>query len=220
MAPTTAKPTPNPERRKVARDGLLAALERLVQQGASIAEISVERLISEAGISRWRFYNYFADKSDLLLACFEEIRRELEQVGAILWDLDTAPTRAELRRVLRSIAAAYTPHATLLDAMNDTRAYDKPTRDALDAMERTRIDRWQAHIARGQHGGWIKPHLLAAETATLIEYTGVRGFEQLAAHATDPESALNDFADAFAQYVWFVLYDRAAPCDAAAVTGS
>ena len=59
----------------------------------------------------------------------------------------------ELRTALRSIAIAYRPHSTLLAALYDVATYDRTTRDELDAMEATRIQRWSKHISRGQRRG-------------------------------------------------------------------
>ena len=45
---------------------LLDATERLMRDGASFTELSVDRLSTEAGISRASFYIYFEDKGQLL----------------------------------------------------------------------------------------------------------------------------------------------------------
>src|SRR4051794_34010288 len=54
------------ERRDNIRRRLLAVLENLLDKGENFTEVSVERLVSEAGISRSTFYVYFEDKGDLL----------------------------------------------------------------------------------------------------------------------------------------------------------
>lgn len=194
---------PAPDRAQATREALLAALERLVQDGDSVQEISIERLIKEAGVSRWRFYKYFSDKGDLLRSCFDEIRRELEAVGEAIWSMGAAPTAAELEIALQEIASAYLPHGTLLAAIQDTAPYDGATRRQLETMETARIARWRGHIELGQRNGWIKPNLDAAETAAWIEFTGTRGFQQMVGAG---ESTLDEFAAAFASFVWFVLY--------------
>ena len=58
---------------------LLDATERLMRDGASFTELSVDRLSSEAAISRASFYIYFEDKGHLL-------RRLAGQVFADLAD--------------------------------------------------------------------------------------------------------------------------------------
>jgi len=48
------------------RRRLLEVVQQLLDEGESFTEMSVERLVSEAGISRSTFYVYFEDKGDLL----------------------------------------------------------------------------------------------------------------------------------------------------------
>jgi len=54
------------ERREEIERQLLDATERLMAAGASFTELSVDRLATEAGISRASFYIYFEDKGYLL----------------------------------------------------------------------------------------------------------------------------------------------------------
>src|SRR5215213_3920139 len=44
------------------------AIERLVDDGSTYAELSVDRLVDEAGVARSTFYKYFGDKSGLLVS--------------------------------------------------------------------------------------------------------------------------------------------------------
>lgn len=54
------------QRREQMERRLLDATERLMRDGASFTELSVDRLSGEAGISRASFYIYFEDKGHLL----------------------------------------------------------------------------------------------------------------------------------------------------------
>src|ERR1700743_4007749 len=67
------------QRRAQMEPRLLDATERLMCDGASFTELSVDRLSTEAGISRASFYIYFEDKGHLL-------RRLAGQVFADLAD--------------------------------------------------------------------------------------------------------------------------------------
>ena len=67
MPSVTRKPqTKRQERREQIERRLLDATERLMRDGASFTELSVDRLSSEAGMSRASFYIYFEDKGHLL----------------------------------------------------------------------------------------------------------------------------------------------------------
>ena len=63
---------------------LLDATERLMSEGASFTEISVDRLSTEAGISRASFYIYFDDKGHLLRRLAGQVFGDLA-AGAERW---------------------------------------------------------------------------------------------------------------------------------------
>ena len=46
----------------------MEATEKLLREGNSYADLSVEAIAARAGISRTTFYDYFEDKRELLLA--------------------------------------------------------------------------------------------------------------------------------------------------------
>src|SRR5271154_5732039 len=71
MPSVTRKPQANREqerqqRREQLERQLLDATERLMRDGTSFTELSVDRLATEAGMSRASFYIYFEDKGHLL----------------------------------------------------------------------------------------------------------------------------------------------------------
>ena len=67
MPSVTRKPqAKRQERREQIERRLLDATERLMRDGASFTELSVDRLSTEAAMSRASFYIYFEDKGHLL----------------------------------------------------------------------------------------------------------------------------------------------------------
>ena len=91
------------QRRDDVRRRLLAVVEELLMRGESYAEISVERLVSEAKLSRSTFYVYFEDKGDLLRAWFAQVIEELEDAAGRWWGLDGTATKADLRAALADV---------------------------------------------------------------------------------------------------------------------
>ncbi|HEY5854151.1 MAG TPA: helix-turn-helix domain-containing protein, partial [Aldersonia sp.] len=70
---TRRQHTTRAQRRAAIEQAMLAATERLMESGTSFTELSVDRLASEAGISRPTFYVYFEDKGDVLRRLAERI---------------------------------------------------------------------------------------------------------------------------------------------------
>src|SRR3712207_7614489 len=68
------------EKRAAIEASVLEATEALLAEGASFAELNIERIATRAGISRTAFYFYFRDKRELLvrLTRSEEHTSELQ----------------------------------------------------------------------------------------------------------------------------------------------
>jgi AcrR family transcriptional regulator len=195
------------KRRDDVRQRLLGVVEQLLASGESYAAISVERLVSEARLSRSTFYVYFEDKGALLRAWFAHVMEELEDAVASWWKLDGDATRADLRSALEQIVVTYRPHATLMAAVFETASYDGTVRDEVSLMMSRNVAALRAHIKLGQRRGWIDPNLLPAETAAWLTWMSERGQHQMVRTADDAE--VERLIDAYTDIVWNTLYEFA-----------
>ena len=191
-------------RRDDVRDRLLAVVERQLGSGESYTELSVERLVSEAGISRSTFYVYFEDKGDLLRAWFTEVEAELDSAARDWWGLDSSSRREDLHSALDRVVKAYRPHTTLMAAMYDAAAYDAGVRALVETMMGANIAGLRKHIRVGQRDGFIDPDLPAQQTAQWLTWMAERGLHQLVRTAGDAE--LERLIDAYTAIVWNTLY--------------
>jgi AcrR family transcriptional regulator len=192
------------ERRDEARRRLLGVVEKLLEEGESFTEISVERLVSEAGMSRSTFYVYFEDKGDLLRAWFAEITAELSDAASGWLTLGADATQADLRVALERVVKTYKPHTTLMAATYDAAAYDASVRELVEAMMDGNVAGLRKHIKAGQAGGSIDPSLPAAQTAAWLTWMAERGLHQLVRTASPAE--LEKLIDAYTGIVWNTLY--------------
>jgi TetR/AcrR family transcriptional regulator, ethionamide resistance regulator len=131
------------ERRAAIEASVLRATEELLEEGASFAELGIERIATRAGISRTAFYFYFRDKRELLVRLTEEVNAELLAAASTWWS-----GSADLRTALREIASLYREHGALLRAVVEVSTYDdevagfwrelvgrfaEPTRERIEA---------------------------------------------------------------------------------------
>ena len=56
---------------------MLEATEALLTEGASFAELNIERIATRGGISRTAFYFYFRDKRELLMRLTSDVNEQL-----------------------------------------------------------------------------------------------------------------------------------------------
>jgi TetR/AcrR family transcriptional regulator, ethionamide resistance regulator len=135
-------------------DLILDALERLLAK-KSMAELDVEPIAVEAGITRTRFYHYFDSKHAALAALLRRLRGVL---GAAYkhpdsWFLGRAPhvrPRESLRRTIDIVAKSWWPHRFVIRETSDLWGAPADVRDAwlhgidfaadqvADAIERER----------------------------------------------------------------------------------
>ena len=201
---TRRKSSSREARREALRSRLLDTVERLIGDGEVFAELSVERLVSEAGVSRSTFYVYFEDKGDLLTTWFEEVSTDLADVAAAWWDLDSFATIADLHAVLDQIVRKYRPHMTLMAAVYDTASYDPSVQSLVDSMMGVNIAGLRKHIRAGQEAGFVDPNLAPQETSAWLTWMAERGFHQLV--RTADEAGVDRLIDAYTSIVWNTLY--------------
>src|SRR5436189_5393598 len=105
-----ASVTRRPHSDRAARRGeigrrLLVAVETLLADGESFTEVSVERLVAEAQISRSTFYVYFEDKGDLLQALTEDVMTKVIDAARAWWELPPEADRADVEVAMRGLVA-------------------------------------------------------------------------------------------------------------------
>jgi TetR/AcrR family transcriptional regulator, ethionamide resistance regulator len=115
-APLTAK-------RAAVQAAVLSATEALLTEGASYADLNIERIATRAGISRTAFYFYFRDKRELLMRLTEDVNELLYQ-QADIWFSGAGDPEPEIRQALTNIAALYAEHGVLLRAIVEVSTYD------------------------------------------------------------------------------------------------
>ena len=195
------------QRRDDIRAKLLAAVEQMLGDGESFTELSVERLVAQAGVARSTFYVYFEDKGELLRAWLEDITDSLDDSAKDWWGLDGRAGRDDLRKALSSIVLTYRPHTNLMAAAFDAAAYDPAVREAAMALMTHNAAGLRKHIKAGQRDGFVDATLPAAEVAQWLTWMAERGLHQLVRGAND--ATVETLIDAYTAIVWNTLY---APC--------
>jgi AcrR family transcriptional regulator len=123
-SPVVHREGPATAKRAQIQAQVLAATERLLGEGASYAELNVERIARAAGISRTAFYFYFKDKRDLLMRLAGAITDELYHQADIWFSGDGDPD-AEIRQALTEVRALYDAHGVLIRAVVEVSTYDE-----------------------------------------------------------------------------------------------
>lgn len=205
MPSVTRKPPAGRQgRRTQIERRLLDATERLMNGGASFTELSVDRLATEAGISRASFYIYFEDKGHLLLGLARQVFDELARGGERWWAVAARRDPADVHTAMAAIIASYRRHQALLGAIGEMSAYDPLVGATYHDLLTGIAARLTRVIEDGQADGSIRRTLPAAATASALTWMVERSCQQnLPANPSGEDAEL---ADALTEIVWGALY--------------
>jgi AcrR family transcriptional regulator len=205
MPSVTRKPQANrEERRERIERQLLDATDRLMADGTSFTELSVDKLATEAGISRASFYIYFEDKGHLLRRLATQVFGDLTQAAQQWWSVAGRRDPADAHAAMSGIVASYRRHQPVLIALTEMSSYDPLVAQTYRELLAGISDQLTKVIEDGQSDGSIRPQLPAAATASTLTWMVERSCHQnLPSH---PASYDAELADTITQIVWGALY--------------
>lgn len=211
MPSVTRKPqAKREERRERIERQLLDATDRLMADGTSFTELSVDRLATEAGISRASFYIYFEDKGHLLRRLASQVFGDLTAAAERWWGVAERRDPADVRAAMAGIIASYRRHQPVLIALNEMSGYDPLVGQTYRELLTGIGDQMTRVIEDGQAGGSIRPQLPAATTASTLTWMVERTCHQNL--PSRPASYDAELADTLTQIIWGALYlDEPAP---------
>ncbi len=153
-------------RRAAVEADVLRATEELLREGASYAELGVERIARRAGIPRTAFYVHFRDKRDLLVRLTTDANRQLVAAAETWWS-----GGADIRDALGAAATLYREHGALLRVVVEVSTYD----EAIARFWRDLVGRFvgatQQRIEAGQAAGQALPGPAPATAFALVWMT-------------------------------------------------
>jgi AcrR family transcriptional regulator len=155
MARATVRQT-----RQESRERIVRAVEQLVRK-RSYSDLTVDELMSEAGLGRTIFYRHFDDLGDLLMQTSRAAIEELFEAQSSL----VAARPGDVRGALRAAAEVYQRHGPLLRCVSEAASVDERIAEGYAAM-RERFDDLAEQSLRDVLGD--AQHADLAETARAL----------------------------------------------------
>lgn len=197
---STAERIDRRQTRDATEQRILDGTTRLLDAGASLAGLSVNRIVEESGVSRATFYLHFTDKRGLVNRLAERELTAFEALTAsFLADPDAG--REELAEVAREMIALWRAHAGVLSSLIELAEYDAESREA-----------WQAVV--GAVAAQIKTAMLerrsdltddeASDISQVIAWAGERSLHQMLGRDSTDQRA-EAIASAMTEVIWRVV---------------
>ena len=186
---------------------LLAAVESLLQEGASFSSITIESLAARAGISRASFYIHFQDKVELLEEWLPQVRRDLMEVCSQWYDADPAIDRPALKTIIADIIRAYLARMTLMLAAHEAAQYDATLRTDFNAAFQQHVHALVRHIRAGQKAGTVAAHVQPGDAAEWL--IGMLDRVPMGIPRGTPAKDLERHIEAATHIIWSALYASA-----------
>ncbi|MGC4877631.1 TetR/AcrR family transcriptional regulator [Micromonospora sp. DT43] len=209
MPSITRRRPPNPEGRAAVEARVLAATERLLQEGVRFTDLGVQRIAAEAGVARSTFYTHFRDKSELLMRLAGTMRESsFDRTGS--WDPGGPDPLARLTEVFADVIRIYRTYAPVLAAVSEVAAYDEAVREYWATGLEQFVSRTVEALRIEQRAGRTPADLDVVAASRLIVVGGDRF---LADHVstTSPDPAADAAAAReLAATWWYGVYRRPA----------
>jgi TetR/AcrR family transcriptional regulator, ethionamide resistance regulator len=182
---------------------LRAALTESMADGTAFRDLSVERIVSTAGVARSTFYTYFDDKSAMLTALSAHSLLRLYE-GPRSWIRRGAQvSRDDIHAGMRQIIDTFLEDEVLMRAAAEAAAYDPVVRETYVGG----VDDYAASLARFIRAGVRADRMrevAPASTATALAWMTERTVSRIAPGASP--STLADTAEALTDIFWRTLF--------------
>lgn len=191
-------------RRDAVRRRLQDAVERLLAD-SSFMELSVERIVGEAEISRSTFYVYYEDKGDLLHALTQGVVRDGIRASGTWFGRPAAGGKDELRDALKRLFDHYRAHSHLVAAVVEASTYDQRLREGYESEVGDAVRSVAEHLRAGQEQGTVRADLAPDPVASWVVWMMERGLHQLVSGAKGKE--VTRLLDSLTEILWNTLYE-------------
>jgi AcrR family transcriptional regulator len=182
---------------------LRAALAELMADGAAFRDISVERLITSAGMARSTFYVHFDDKFAMLAALSATTLKRLYTAQRTWMGKDRDVTAADVRDSMRRLFDAFADDEAVMRAVAEAAVYDPKIREAYVSSVQDYAGALERYIRRGQKGGWVTD-LAPSPTGQVLAWMTERTVTQVAAGMS--ARRLDALADSLARVICSTLF--------------
>jgi AcrR family transcriptional regulator len=181
--------------RRTNEDALLRATIHLLENGAAFADLGIEQIVKQAGLSRPTFYTYFRDKRELVLTLGQILQDDLATVTGPWFAGEDITTRQTITAVLD----VFTRHRGALRAITEAATYDPEVGDFWRRFHDGFVPEVSKRVTAGDPA--LPPEAVTARAYALVYMTERTLVEQLSRRLTTDEALVDQLAWIWAEAV-------------------
>ena len=185
-APAPRRAPGGPAKGDRRRQAIIDAVERLLRE-QTIAQLAVESIAAEAGISRSGFYFYFESKYAALREALADVATEIVVAGDAFFAPTGEPPEQMLPRALADVADLWERHADLMIAVVDAAHTDAGGTAMWQAWVERLVELIGERIDRGRADGEMPPGAPGRDLARVITLTNTAVFDDLESRRASPD---------------------------------
>jgi AcrR family transcriptional regulator len=187
-------------RRAETEQRILDGTVELLDAGASLAGLSVNRIAETSGVSRATFYLHFADKRQLVQRLGETELFAFQRVTESFLS-DASAGRAELAKTIDELITLWRSHAGVLSSLIEMAEYDADSRETWQGIILS-VAASIAPAVRERRPELDEPMVLTL--SEILAWTGERSLHQMVGRgASDDQGRL--VADGLTEAVWRIV---------------
>lgn len=207
MGSVTRTLAPRKGRSPEMEERVLKAVVELLADGTRYTELPVQRIIDTAGIARSTFYQYFPDKSKLLLRLADKATAGIFAAAEEWWLSDHSGGAEQLTAAMASMIADFRRHRTVLRAIGEVAGYDSDVSTYWLGRMRPFIRFAEGRLRQLQSDGRVSTDLDPPTVAHVITWASERSISHLfgTGDSTDDER----LARALGRTIWLAIYGDA-----------
>ena len=196
------------ERRAATRQQILDALRALLEEGAPVAGLSVERIVSAAGVSRATFYVHFGGKAEVVTALSDQdMEPWLARALPVL--ADPTSDREAFAGIVRDLVRNWREHAAVSASLVELAEYDPAVREAWHGVVHRLAGELAEHLRRRWDGDPGAPASDPADLAEVIAWMVERVCHQMVRSGSPAGD--DRVAAALAEAIWRIIEPAAPP---------
>lgn len=179
---------------------ILAGTIALLDAGATLAGLSVNKIVESAGVSRATFYLHFADKQALVRRLAATELDEFQRATAGFLSDPTAG-REELAQTVAGLVELWRAHAGVLSSLIELAEYDAESREEWQRVIHA-VAATSAPAIRERNPQMPEPLVLTL--SEIVAWTGERALHQMVGRDATPAQARR-VVEGLTEAVWRIV---------------